>query len=168
MTIQSLRLLGDVTATLTDAQNYQLPTDAFTLGVAEPRPGEIGGVGPINEVDGEIGVNVFSTPRSLTTTLSNLAALGRIKHQVKRSQKSAAASPVPRPAGSKASSSLITRSAWRRPCRGSITRSTRSLKKSAPTRSLLRAAASASTAHSSAASSPLVRRRLPNCAEARA
>ena len=40
--------------------------------------------------------------------------------------------------------------------------STRSVKKIAPTRSLLRAAASASTAATSAPSSPLVRSRLPN------
>jgi hypothetical protein len=42
----------------------------------------------------------------------------------------------------------------------------RSVKNAAPTRSLFRAAASASTAATSAPSSPLVRTRLPNPPEA--
>ncbi len=50
----------------------------------------------------------------------------------------------------------MTRSAWRRPFRGGITRSTSSANRSAPTRSFWRAAASASTAATSIASDPLV------------
>ena len=52
----------------------------------------------------------------------------------------------------------MTRSAWRRPFRGGITRSTSSAKSSAPTRSFWCAAASASTAATSTASDRLGQR----------
>src|SRR6185295_1179991 len=83
------------------------------------------------------------------------------RRSVGSSSASAPARSVPLPAGRNARRSLISRSTWRRPLAGASRYSTRSVKNSAPIRSLLRAAASASTAATSAPSSPLVRRRLP-------
>src|SRR5437867_5248518 len=74
----------------------------------------------------------------------------------------APAMSVPREAGCGHSRSRTTASTWRRPRLGGMYLSIRSVNRIAPTRSLLRMAAKASTADTSAAISVFVRSPLPN------
>lgn len=78
---------GTTTATLTDASNYMIASNSFTLGIAQLNPGELGGAGPLAMVDGAIAVDVFSTPANLATTLTNLERLQQLAMQVQRWRK---------------------------------------------------------------------------------
>lgn len=85
MSISSLVLTdGATTATLTDGINYALTSGGWAPSVARRRTAELGGVGPYAEVEEQIQLDIFSTPRTLATTLANVAKLQTLCDQARR------------------------------------------------------------------------------------
>ena len=85
MTISSLVLTdGTTTATLTDGTNYALAGGGWAPQVTRRRVAELGGVGPYEEIEEQIQIDIFSTPRTLATTLANVARVQALLDQARR------------------------------------------------------------------------------------
>ena len=85
MTISSLVLTdGTNVATLTDGTNYALASGGWAPQIARRRTAELGGVGPDEDIEEQIQIDILSTPRSLTTTLANVAKLVALCDQARR------------------------------------------------------------------------------------
>lgn len=84
MTIQSLVLTdGTTTATLTDGTNYALASGGWSPQVARLRTGELGGVGPYDEVEETIEIDIMGGG-VLATLSANIAKIMKLCDQAQR------------------------------------------------------------------------------------